>query len=538
MAGVQETAQWENHVYRIEENDPVHGGEEGVTNKPIKHLANRTLYLRRLLTEAGQRINPKKITASSRNSNDLTGHTHEIDLASLTTKGLVQLTNDTGLDSEVLALTAKGGKALAQQIAQTQQRLTEGLNQKPNKSDISSAVNSESTTQLANSKAVKIAYDKAMEAKTAADGAYQVDRANQNRNLNILLGQNTVWGTANRGGSLTGLGNIYNYGVGLAMSAGGANAMLYIAHSHAGINNGVWVQASFSGNNSTPIWRRIDGTEWDEIRNNPLNVQRNLGTTDLNSVTGIGFYGQETYTNATTARNYPELIAGSLLVTPFGDGLIQEYSATNGRKYSRKRGGDRVWSDWVRIDGVGKLNGAGDTMTGTLEIKNGDWSKLMLTNSANKPLIFESQPDNTETFGSFFYRGEGSQKEAETKLPKAFGTLALREDFTYQKIGNFEVRKYPDGTMIQTNRYTPPSGKNNSQNKNDHAFNWAIAFVSTPHIFAQQINTDRDAFGSTDLTLSINHSQTNAARVVFSTYEVYYNNHSLDISFLAIGRWK
>lgn len=168
MAGVQETAQWENHVYRIEENDPVHGGEEGVTNKPIKHLANRTLYLRRLLTEAGQRINPKKITASSRNSNDLTGHTHEIDLASLTTKGLVQLTNDTGLDSEVLALTAKGGKALAQQIAQTQQRLTDGLNQKPNKSDISSAVNSESTTQIANSKAVKQAYDKAVAAEQLA----------------------------------------------------------------------------------------------------------------------------------------------------------------------------------------------------------------------------------------------------------------------------------------------------------------------------------------------------------------------------------
>ncbi|VEI47067.1 Uncharacterised protein [Actinobacillus equuli] len=61
MAGVKETATWENHVYQIEENDPVHGGADGVTNKPIKHLANRTLYLRKSLTEAGQRINPKKL---------------------------------------------------------------------------------------------------------------------------------------------------------------------------------------------------------------------------------------------------------------------------------------------------------------------------------------------------------------------------------------------------------------------------------------------------------------------------------------------
>ncbi|MDD0824386.1 tail fiber protein [Mannheimia sp. AT1] len=179
MAGVQETAQWENHVYRIEENDPVHGGENGVTNKPIKHLANRTLYLRKLLTEAGQRINPKKITATTRNSNDLTGHTHEIDLASLTTKGLVQLTNDTGLDSESLALTAKAGKAIAQSLAQTRLDMTSGLNQKVNKTDISNAVNSSSQTTVASSQAVKTAYDKGVEAKTAADVAQRAANAKQ-----------------------------------------------------------------------------------------------------------------------------------------------------------------------------------------------------------------------------------------------------------------------------------------------------------------------------------------------------------------------
>lgn len=171
MAGVKETATWETHIYQIEENDPVHGGEEGVTNKPIKHLANRTLYLRKLLTEAGQRIQPKKITGVSKNSVDLTGHTHEIESASTSVKGLVQLTNDTGLDSESLALTAKAGKSLAQSIAQAKLDATNGLNKKVDKTSISDAVNSTSQTTVASSRAVKTAYDKGVEAKNAADSA-------------------------------------------------------------------------------------------------------------------------------------------------------------------------------------------------------------------------------------------------------------------------------------------------------------------------------------------------------------------------------
>ncbi|HDL4178958.1 TPA: tail fiber protein [Mannheimia haemolytica] len=124
MAGVQETAQWENHVYRIEENDPVHGGENGVTNKPIKHLANRTLYLRRLLTEAGQRINPKKITATSKNSNDLTGHTHEIDHASLTQKGIVQLNASIQSTSTTESATPSAVKAAYDKAATAEQKAT------------------------------------------------------------------------------------------------------------------------------------------------------------------------------------------------------------------------------------------------------------------------------------------------------------------------------------------------------------------------------------------------------------------------------
>ncbi|MFZ7216136.1 hypothetical protein ACLSYY_11000, partial [[Pasteurella] aerogenes] len=90
-----------------------------------------------------------------------------------------QLTNDTGLDSEVLALTAKAGKALAQSIAQAKLDTTNGLNKKVDKTSISDSVTSTSQTAVASSRAVKTAHDKGVEAKTAADNAQRTANAKQ-----------------------------------------------------------------------------------------------------------------------------------------------------------------------------------------------------------------------------------------------------------------------------------------------------------------------------------------------------------------------
>ena len=113
-----------------------------------------------------QQMTPKTITATTQNGFDESGHTHEIAKASITQKGIVQLTNDTGLESESLALTAKAGKKLAQQTAQLQLNVSQNYIQNSKKS---SAVNSESEDNVATSKAAKTAYDKAVEAKTTAE---------------------------------------------------------------------------------------------------------------------------------------------------------------------------------------------------------------------------------------------------------------------------------------------------------------------------------------------------------------------------------
>lgn len=136
MANLKETSTWENGIYQIEENDPVHGGEEGITNRPAKQLANRTKWLNDNKAEKNRTITagngltgggdlsanrslalgtPSTITATSTNSVTAESHSHVIDKASTTVAGIVQL-NDTLIStSNTQALTANQGKKLQEE---------------------------------------------------------------------------------------------------------------------------------------------------------------------------------------------------------------------------------------------------------------------------------------------------------------------------------------------------------------------------------------------------------------------------------------
>lgn len=154
-----------------------------------------------------QQMAPKTITATTQNGFDESGHSHEIAKASTTQQGIVQLTNDTGLESESLALTAKAGKKLAQQTAQLQLNVSQ--NYIPN-SKKSSAVDSNSADTVATSAAVKTAYDLANSKQSPAttlagygignfkienfvgnvnslqtDGIYAVTQASRSQNLPV-----------------------------------------------------------------------------------------------------------------------------------------------------------------------------------------------------------------------------------------------------------------------------------------------------------------------------------------------------------------
>lgn len=121
-------------------------------------------------------LTPQTITANSANGVDQYGHSHAIDKASTTKAGIVQLTNDTGLDSENLGLTAKAGKVLAQCIA----ALRLALNNYIPLNKRSSAVNSNSNENVATSAAVKTAYDKAVNAENLANTKWTAQAATEN----------------------------------------------------------------------------------------------------------------------------------------------------------------------------------------------------------------------------------------------------------------------------------------------------------------------------------------------------------------------
>ena len=112
MANLKEQDKWEDGVYQIEENDPVLGGENGITNKPIKQLANRTSWLKKALELLGKKSAPKDLTADSESATEADGHTHALPSASTTAKGIVKLNSATNSASETEAATPKAVKSV------------------------------------------------------------------------------------------------------------------------------------------------------------------------------------------------------------------------------------------------------------------------------------------------------------------------------------------------------------------------------------------------------------------------------------------
>ena len=172
--------------------------------------------------------------------------------ASLTQKGEVRLTSDTGLDSEELGLTAKAGKKLAQLIATIQLALNNyiPLNKR------SSAVNSNDENNVATSKAVKTAYDKGVEARIAAYAA------NNNANGRVSKSGDTMTGSLAITGSQSGG---FANGLMLKNKAGGQNTGVFVDFYQTDNIPRASIWMKDAGNNSTQIefLNTPEGANWD-----------------------------------------------------------------------------------------------------------------------------------------------------------------------------------------------------------------------------------------------------------------------------------
>ncbi|WP_228063606.1 MULTISPECIES: pyocin knob domain-containing protein, partial [unclassified Pasteurella] len=154
-------------------------------------------------------------------------------------------------------------------------------------------------------------------------------------------------------------------------------------------------------------------------------------TQNLNDMVSYGIYAQDANRDASTDRNYPTNYGGTLFVLPSAYGVMQKYiNFRTGEEYQRNRHIDlRTWSEWKRVDGLDKVSKRGDTMTGDLSIRNGDYSKLRLYNSSGKEFRFESTPDSHSNIGKASYRSpDGTTEYYAQYFPKKSGTVALVED--------------------------------------------------------------------------------------------------------------
>ncbi|WP_314790849.1 hypothetical protein [Aggregatibacter aphrophilus] len=496
MANLKEQEKWEDGVYQIEENDPVLGGENGITNKPIKQLANRTLWLKKALELFGKKSAPKDLTADSTSTADESGHSHKLPVGSITQKGIWQATSDTGIDSDGLVLTAKAGKKLAQLIAQLQLNVTQNYINNNKKSD---AVNSNSSENVASSKAVKTAYDKGLEAKTAADNA------NQNAEGRVpKTGDTTINGTL-RAKNISGGWSAYQFET----------------------SQGYW-QLEVHPNSHEEANRRFN-----------MMFIPNIGNRVYLSFPTLGNDGEVVAYQSWAVNKAGDSMTGILRTvgiasTHFGAGAYSN-QYTSGAPFMVEATGSKdrdTYHPFVKglVRSKGRY-GAGFSLGYTTKQGNGDGFgrgiiNLVEDNGTSKNWGFEHN-------GDFYSAGD-----VRTSSGKSLNTAAQLSDFQYQKIGDFEIRRYPDGMMIQT-YFTEFNDVHASSlgfgGTGQKQLTWAVSFVGKPMVFGNITTSLNDHH---DVGVNILTKSTNTT-LYWYNYEHSNPNQGLcRLQFLAIGRWK
>ena len=533
----------------------------------------------------------------------------------INTEGIVQLTNDTGLDAENLALTAKAGKELAEQISQLQQDVTQ--NYIPN-SKKSSAVDSNSADTVATSAAVKTAYDlangKQPPATTLAGygiGNFKIE--NFVGNVNTLQTDGIYAVTqASRSQNLPVAGN----GCHIQVIAGGdgrwCRQIAYIAYStdmyerhQTSYQTDSWstwkklntdgipigAVVSFPRAVTNPVgFLRADGSTFNQqtfpdlyqvLGNSnklPDLTRSDVGMTAYFAVDNIpsGWIAFDEVATQVTEQRYPELYRhlvgkyGSINSVPkVADRFLR--NAGNGLSVGQTQEDAirNITGKFGPVDGDGRHTGAfrqeesfgyGSTWSDSRWWVSFDASRVVPVANENRPksLILKLCIKAINSFDDvvFWIKSHGEVTNAGTldagRLAQGLQDKADRNhthtasqitDFnqatsqiinaviTYQKIGNFEIRKYPDGTMIQS-YLIEQYDLNGWQEK---SFNWAQAFISTPMIFSK-ITTSISGQHDCDVNIL---TKSNNRTCYYHEYEHgTYNQGNVRIEFLAMGRWK
>lgn len=477
-------------------------------------------------------------------------------------------------------MTAKAGKKLAQQTAQLQLNVSQ--NYIPN-SKKSSAVNSNSADIVATSAAVKTAYDKGVAAEELANTKWAAKSATETEPGILPISHKTDGADKNKFAS--------EYAVGEAAKKGLPLGAI-VSFPRAVTNPVGFLRAdgsTFSQQTFPDLYQVLGNSN-----KLPDLTRSDVGMTAYFAVDNIptGWIAFDEIATQVTEQRYPELYRhlvakyGSISAVPkVTDRFIR--NAGNGLSVGQtqedefKRHTHKVFSSEpshrsARIEGLQNDNNLLDaglvTAIGDNEWRDNGWmtpdvhSNFATGGNETRPksLILKLCIKAINSFDDvvFWVKSHGEVTNAGAldagRLAQGLQDKADRNhmhtasqitDFNqatsqiinaainYQKIGDFEVRKYPDGTMIQTCRFTPPNNRVGAQDKK-FTFNWAVAFAEKPKVWIQHNTHESSGFGSLDLVAENVENECTATKETFWVWEWYYNNHLISFDFFAIGRWK
>lgn len=134
--------------------------------------------------------------------------------------------------------------------------------------------------------------------------------------------------------------------------------------------------------------------------------------------------------------------------------------------------------------------------------------------------------------------------DVKTSAGKSLNTALQSNDFIYQTLGDFEIRKYPDGTMIQSSRvlFEP-----NNKTTITKTLNWAQSFVggnvrinATPIYLPQnELKVKAAEAGIIDVAnanvVIVQHSN---SKFTIVTYDGDEHSEQFYVDVTAIGRWR
>lgn len=529
-----------------------------------------------------QQMTPKTITATTQNGFDESGHTHEIAKASTTQQGITQLYSGYESESEDMAATPKSIKLLKVFI----DALTRNLSNYIPNSKKSSAVNSNSADTVATSAAVKTAYDKAIAAEELANtkwtakpatesvaGILPISHKTDGTDKNKFASEYAVGEAAKKGlplgavvsfpravtnpvGFLRADGSTFNQQTfpDLYQVLGNSNQLPDLTRSDVGmtayfavdnIPSG-WiafdeVAAQVTEQRYPELYRHLVG-KYGSINGVPKVADRFLrnagnglyvGQTQedglkrhAHKVPLNNAYTKDTLKNYNGNTEYTDFgIPKTILMTLVGDGVVTDNYYAMPTDDDAKTGGDETrpkslvlklcikainsFDDvvfWIKSHG--EITNAGELDAGRLAQGLQDKADRNHTHTASQITDFN---------------------QATSQI--------INAAITYQKIGDFEVRKYPDGTMIQTYRFTPPNNRVGAQDKK-FTFNWAVAFTDKPKVWIQHNTHESSGYGSLDVVAENVENECTPTKETFWVWEWYYHNQLISFDFFAIGRWK